>query len=218
MAKGYIYIMTNPSYDGLNNGAVVKIGYADDVEKRRKQLSGSGVPMEYRVYATYEVNERLNDTKLHEMIDKLNPELRISETTEKGKKKVREFYYLTPEDAYNILETIATISGTTKRLKKCKITKEQIEEDKEMRAPFKFSMINLKPGEILNLKGHKNVTCTVYDDKRVKYNGEIYSLSSLALKLMKELHNVNWRALSGPLYFEYKGRTLRDIRRELEKK
>lgn len=36
MAKGYIYIMTNPAL--LN---MVKIGYSTDVEKRRKELSTS---------------------------------------------------------------------------------------------------------------------------------------------------------------------------------
>ena len=34
MAKGYIYIMTNPCLKGM-----VKIGYARNVEARRKQLS-----------------------------------------------------------------------------------------------------------------------------------------------------------------------------------
>ena len=34
MAKGYIYIMTNPCLKGM-----VKIGYARNVESRRKQLS-----------------------------------------------------------------------------------------------------------------------------------------------------------------------------------
>lgn len=38
------------------------------------------------------------------MIDNLNPDLRIS--------KNREFFILSPEDAYELLESIATISGT----------------------------------------------------------------------------------------------------------
>lgn len=61
MSKGYIYIMTNPMLHGENGEPVVKIGYADDVEKRRLQLSRTAVPADYRVYATYEVNERLTD-------------------------------------------------------------------------------------------------------------------------------------------------------------
>lgn len=52
MSKGYIYILTNPSFPDY-----VKIGYADDVNKRLQQLNRSEcVPFAFRVFATYEVN------------------------------------------------------------------------------------------------------------------------------------------------------------------
>ena len=70
--KGVINILTNPSFPDY-----VKIGYADDIDKRLKQLNRSEcIPFAFRVYATYEVNSRLSDLKLHAIIDKLNPELR----------------------------------------------------------------------------------------------------------------------------------------------
>ena len=146
------------------------------------------------------------------MIDKLNPDLRIKESMEDGKKKVREFYYMEPKDAFNILEAIATISGTNNRLRRCGITKEQKVEDEEIKAPFKFSMIGLKPGTEINLLGYKDVKCEVADDKRVKYKGELYSLSELALKLLKKYEHKNWKAAQGPAFFCYKGKTLRNIR------
>ena len=37
---------------------------------------GECIPFAFRVYATYEVNSRLSDLKLHAIIDKLSPELR----------------------------------------------------------------------------------------------------------------------------------------------
>ena len=40
MAKGYIYIMTNPCLKDM-----VKIGYATNVEERRKQLSTTALPI-----------------------------------------------------------------------------------------------------------------------------------------------------------------------------
>ena len=53
-AKGYIYILTNPSFPQY-----VKIGYADDVERRLDQLNRSEcIPFAFRVYATYEVQSR----------------------------------------------------------------------------------------------------------------------------------------------------------------
>ena len=62
---GYIYILTNPSFPQY-----VKIGYATDVKQRLDELNRStAVPFAFRVYATYEVEARLSDLKLHAMID-----------------------------------------------------------------------------------------------------------------------------------------------------
>ena len=63
--NGVIYILTNPSFPDY-----VKIGYADDIEKRLQQLNCSEcIPFAFRVYATYEVNSRLSDLKIHTIID-----------------------------------------------------------------------------------------------------------------------------------------------------
>lgn len=112
-AAGVIYILTNPSFPEY-----VKIGYADDLNKRLKELNRSEcIPYAFRVYAVYEVNERLKDISIHNMIDNINPTLRAIETFD-GKKRKKEFYAMTADDAYAILETIATLSGTTDRLRK----------------------------------------------------------------------------------------------------
>lgn len=77
MSEGYIYIMTNPCLHDM-----VKIGYASDVEARRKQLSTTALPFEYEIYATYETSGQLEDKKLHELIDTLNPKLRLAKNRE----------------------------------------------------------------------------------------------------------------------------------------
>lgn len=107
MAKGIIYIMTNPVLKDM-----VKIGYASNVENCRKQLSTTALPYEYEIYATYETSGNLGDKKLYKMIDNLNPDLRIT--------KNREFFVLSPDDAYELLESIAVISGTKDKLKRVK--------------------------------------------------------------------------------------------------
>lgn len=110
--KGVIYILTNPSFPDY-----VKIGYADDVEKRVKELNRSEcTPFAFRIYATYKVSERLTDMKLHNIIDKLNPDLRSIDNVD-GKKRVREFYAITKEDAYAIFEAIAEINSLKDNLK-----------------------------------------------------------------------------------------------------
>lgn len=81
MNKGVIYILTNPSFPQY-----VKIGYADNVESRLKQLNNSEcIPFAFRIYATYEVEEHLTDLKLHSLIDQLNPNLRSIDEVD-GKK------------------------------------------------------------------------------------------------------------------------------------
>ena len=111
-SNGVIYVPTNPSFPEY-----VKIGYADNLEKRLSDLNRSEcLPFAFRAYCIYEVNERLKDKDVHALIDKINPELRAIETFD-GKPRVREFYNISAEDAYDILYSIAAISGTTKRLK-----------------------------------------------------------------------------------------------------
>jgi hypothetical protein len=106
MSKGVIYILTNPSFPQY-----VKIGYATDVKQRLDELNRStAVPFAFRIYATYEVDSALSDKKLHSILDKLNPELRSREEVD-GKRRIREFYAMTPEDAFSILEAIAEING-----------------------------------------------------------------------------------------------------------
>ena len=122
--QGVIYILTNPSFPDY-----AKIGYADDVERRLKELNRSEcVPFAFRLYAYYKVPRRLTDMKLHQMIDKLNPNLRSIEEFD-GKTRKREFYNMSPEDAYSVLETIAAINGLEDNLHKVKPTEKEMNDE-----------------------------------------------------------------------------------------
>ena len=97
--KGVIYILTNPAFPEY-----VKIGYANNLEQRMKDFNQSeALPFAFRVYAIYEVCERLTDKKLHDLIDTLNPDLRTVENFD-GKERKREFYAMSKEDAYKLFE------------------------------------------------------------------------------------------------------------------
>ena len=118
-SKGVIYILTNPSFPDY-----VKIGYADDVEKRLIALNRSEcIPFAFRIYATYEVPKRLTDLNLHNLIDKLNPTLRAIDTFN-GKPRKKEFYAMSKEDAYSLLEAIAEIHDRTDKLKLYPVSEE----------------------------------------------------------------------------------------------
>lgn len=215
MAKGFIYILTNPSFEEY-----VKIGYAHDVEKRLLQLNRSeATPFAFRAYATYEVDSELTDKELHHLIDNLNPDLRSRETFN-GKQRVREFYVMSPEDAYDILRSIAKISGTMERLKLRKPTGEEIEEEKQAeevrenakRGKFHFSEVGINPGEEVVFIDDDSIRPIVVDDRHIKYKGETVSLSALAQQLKQTPY-----PLQGTVWFTYNGQKLDDLRRKMEK-
>ena len=197
MAKGYIYVMTNPCLQDM-----VKIGYATDVEERRKQLSTTALPYEYEIYATYETPGMLEDKKLHKLIDKLNPDLRVS--------KNREFFVMSAEDAYGLLESIATISGSQGKLKKV----QNIETKTEMvqntkKPPINFFKCNIPVGAELIYKEDENVKAVVVDEHKVLYNEELTSLSAIA-------RSFKGYPMSGPSYFTYNGKLVSEIARETQ--
>lgn len=213
--NGVIYILTNPSFPEY-----VKIGYADDMNKRLKQLNRSEcIPFAFRVYATYEVSSRLSDLKIHSIIDKLNPNLRSVESFD-GKQRVREFYAMSPEDAYSILEAIAEIHNCSDKLKliqpneeeqQAEVTAQDIDTESIERASnFSFSKCQIPIGSKIEFAGNPNITAIVVNDRYVEYNGETMSMTALA----KLLTGVKY-AIAGTRYFKYKGELLTDIRHRL---
>ena len=196
MAKGYIYIMTNPAL--LN---MVKIGYATDVEERRKQLSTTALPYEYEIYAVYETPGHLEDKKLHKLIDNLNPDLRVS--------KNREFYVMTPEDAYGLLEAIAMISGSQDKLQKLKNAAPAAADPKAKKPAVNFQKCNIPLGAELVFIEDPNVKVTVISDRKVQYNQEITSLSAVA-------KSIKGYPVAGPSYFTYNGKLIAAIANETQ--
>lgn len=213
--KGVIYILQNPAFKEY-----VKIGYAHDIEKRLRQLNRSEtIPFAFRVYAIYEVKSALTDMELHKLIDNLNPDLRTIETFD-GKKRVKEFYAMSPEDAYSILESIAKISGTIDCLKRLtpeghEILDDEIANDvKEnaRRGPFRFSEVGIKAGEKIVFIDDTSIQPVVVDDRHIEWNGQTTSLSALAQQLKNFNHPVQ-----GTLWFTYKGIKLTELRDKMEK-
>lgn len=213
---GVIYILTNPSFPDY-----VKIGYATDIEKRLKQLNRSEcIPFAFRVYATYDVPAALQDKDLHDLIDGLNPELRAIDTFD-GKTRTKEFFAMSAEDAYALLERIAKLSGTQDRLQRLtpegheildeEVAAEVQEEAKERRAPFSFMKSGIPVGAEITFIEDESIKAAVVDERHIRYNGEITSVSALAQRIKGFEHPVQ-----GTLWFAYQGKILKDIRQERE--
>ena len=211
--KGVIYILKNPSFPDY-----IKIGYADNIEQRLQQLNNSEcTPFAFRVYATYEVESRLSDLKIHAIIDKLNPNLRSIDNYN-GKKRVREFYAMPAEDAYSILEAIAEIHNCTDRLKKWELSQEELQAEKiaeevnlekqARSANFLFTDFEIPVGAVLEHIDNPDITCTVVDERRIEYKGKTMYITPFA-KLISGKDYIT----KGPKYlvehFKYNGKLLK---------
>lgn len=161
---GSIYILTNPSFPDY-----VKIGYSNNVEERISKLNNSeAVPFGFRLYATYDVETQSADKVLHKIIDKLNSDLRSIDTIN-DKVRVREFYLISPEDAYELLEDIAIISGTKERLHLYKPTKKEVIEEE---AAEKNRELAKNRHHFKNIKFKSSLTNKTYYSK-TKENGTL---------------------------------------------
>ena len=149
--EGFVYILTNPSFPKY-----VKIGYTDNLEKRIKKLNESEcIPFTFRLYAYYKVANRLSDKKVHKLIDELNPSLRSVEIYD-GKERKKEFYAMTKEQAYEILQTIAEINNLTDNLILVEPSNKEIEDEQKAseieKTPIDFSSFYInKNKKLINL-------------------------------------------------------------------
>ena len=172
------------------------------------------------MYATYEVDKELGDKKVHNIIDSLNPNLRAIEQFD-GKKKKKEFYLMTAEDAYALLVNIAEISGTLDRLHRVSPTGKDLDDEKfaqdvrtesiERRSPFSFKKCQISEGEEIYYSTNDSLKAFVNDDRTILFNGTVTSLSASA----QMIENVN-HPVQGTIYWCYKGETLRDRRHRME--
>ena len=207
---GVIYVLTNPSFPDY-----VKIGYASDIEERLKKLNRSEcVPFAFRIYATYGVLRPLQDRELHAIIDRLNPELRAVETFN-GKSRVKEFYAMSAEEAYALLEGIARLSGTEARLRRFEPTDgaaresalaEQVQAAAgERREPFRFHAQGIPDGAEIVLMDKPDVRATVLDDGRILCEDEEGELQTGTLAAFTKMHLGLRHVSYAYRYWSYRG-------------
>lgn len=95
---GWVYILTNPSF----REDWVKIGRSSrPVDVRLKELDNTAVPLPFEIYATLETAKyEIVEKKIHKAIDRLT-DLRIRQN--------REFFNISPEQAFDILGDEAAV-------------------------------------------------------------------------------------------------------------
>lgn len=222
MSKGIVYILINPCLDGW-----VKIGMTErnDIDRRLKELNTpTNLPLSYRCYATYEVEQPLEvEKRIHSIIDRIDDTLHAREQLENGRIREREFFKISPETAYGIFKDIAALRNDTDNLKLYRPTQEQSQEEEIAEARTKrsnnsFKLLNIDVDEEISFLHDENIVAKVVNDKnKIEYEGEIYSVTALARKLLIERHG--WSEdlhVNGWKYFTKNGLTLSDLRDRIE--
>ena len=194
--KGIVYVLTNDYMPG-----VVKIGYtAQNIKERLKELDKTGTPWPFRCHFAIE-------TERYKEIEKLAHEAFAGYRVREN----REFFEISPEKAVAALR----ISGA----KELKLDDEAIDEDgntivnpKEVRKKrFDFQKYGIPVGAELSFTRDNEKKCKVIGNGNVDYNGKEFSLSKLALMLLKEM-GYNWKQVSGSAFFSYEGTILTDLK------
>ena len=219
--RGYVYILTNPSF----REDWVKIGKSTrPVDVRSKELDNTAVPLPFEIYATLKTSKFDKvEKQIHKQIDRLT-DLRIRQN--------REFFNIAPSVALDIMRDIADLLDDSELavsvdgkpvISNSKEEDKKIEADskeKELRAQkpaFKFHMVGLKVGDTV-VFDELNLPVIVASDDKVEYQGRLWSLSAFTREFLPEDKQNTSGAYQGPKYFSCEGKTLNELRKEKEAK
>lgn len=203
--KGYVYILTNPAFQE----DWVKIGMTKDVDKRVKDLSNKTcLPYAFDVYAWCKtILYKEMEKQMHELVGNF-----IAQKVTPNK----EFFQIPPSKALELLKIVAKSDKFAEFYVKCEVQ----QQNKHQSAPFRFSMVDIKPGEKLIFEPSK-IEVIVSDhkqDNRIEYNGKLYTLSRFCNVFMPEIQRNTSGAYRGPAFFSYNGKLLVRLREQMENK
>ena len=222
MSTGIVYILTNPCLEGW-----VKIGMTErnDIERRLRELnSPANIPLSYRCYAVYEVDNPLEvERRIHNIIDRIDSSLRAREQLNNGRIREREFFKISPETAYSVFKDIAILRHDMDKLKQLAPTpdqaqEEEIAESRTKRSNNSFQLLGIAVDDKIAFLYDDSIVAKVQNEKnKIEYEGHIYSVTALACKILVEkygwaenLHVNGWR------FFTKDGITLSDMRNRIE--
>lgn len=208
-----VYILTNETMPGL-----IKIGLTtgdaggilkseDIVVQRMKALYTTGVALPFECFYAAEVSDA---TAVEKAIHTAFGDHRISPN--------REFFKLSPDKPKAILRLLELRNATPKVSGVGEQGDQEALDDYKTKkaSPFAFHLIpSLKVGDELQSVFDETITCTIADDKKVMFRGQLESLSSAALKIAHE-KGYAWTKIGGPDYWKHGGMTLNELREKAQ--
>lgn len=124
----------------------------------------------------------------------------------------REFFQIKPEQAMAILELFNREDVTqeiTEEIDNDLTTEDKSASEKihsSRRPPLNYFEMEMKKGDTLVFVKDPSVIVTIVDEKKVMFQGEVYSLTGVTKKLLNITH-----AVQPTGYWLFDGRNLRDI-------
>lgn len=183
MEQGIVYVLTNPAMPGM-----VKIGMTEknEINARLKELYTTSIPLPFECQYACKV-KKSECKKIESALHKAFAPQRVNLN--------REFFRIDPKQAIAVLELFnqQDITEEVKTEIKNDLTPEDIaaqENSKTKRPPLHFLDMGLHSGDVLVFKQNEDITCIVLDQKHVKFNGEISTLTPITAKLLGKPYSV----------------------------
>lgn len=197
---GIVYVLTNPTMPGL-----VKIGMTsrNNIDERMKELYGTGVPVPFE--CKYACKVKSSDC------EKIEKALHTAFAPDRINAN-REFFKIKPEQAMAILELFNREDVTqeiTDEIDNDLTTEDKSASEKinsSRRPPLNYFEMGMKKDDLLVFIKDNNIIASIADEKKVMYEGEIYSLTALTKKILNIEH-----AIQPTGYWMFNGKNLRDI-------
>lgn len=200
---GIVYLLINEAMPGL-----VKIGKTSrcDLDKRMKELFTTGVPLPFEcVYAC--------KVKLAHA-DELEKALHIAFAPDRVNEN-REFFRISPSQALPILKLMHHLNeGDVTAEVAAEIAHDldhndfvAVAKSKKKSPPLDFFVMGLHVGDVLTYAKDSALTAVVSSNKKISFNGEERSLTSLTTELL----GAKWNVQPTPHWLAPDGRNLSEL-------
>lgn len=196
---GFVYLLTHDAMPDLT-----KIGRTDaSVEERMRSLNNTSVPFGFKCFYAAEVQDSADvEKRLHAAFEDFHV----------GK----EFFEVHPIRVQKVLEMVALRDATPREeIVLDPEEAEQLSKNEQRQHLRRFSMfrIGLKVGDQLVFARDESLVATVVSETELEFDGEVRSISASALAAIKKC-GYNWKTIPGPIFWMYKGQSLKEIESE----
>ena len=200
-----VYILTNPSMPGL-----IKIGATTNLQKTMKDLYQPNVPEPFQCFYAGKVD---NAESVAQGLHQLFADHRVS--------SARDFLRMDAQKVLYGLQLANPKDVTPTKEQQPTLEDKPLKEQQYKLSKFVFSKVGIPIGARLTFYRDKAITCKVVGDREIEFEGELYSLTAAARKVLLRKDGPNRpfaTGFTGTNYWCYQDERLSSLRTRMEKK